>query len=655
MVRQTKLKNNLKTYGKLAVNDKSKTFKDQTIVITGGAKAGNAIKATAAAAKLTVKNLELKVGSTDAATNGLTVQSAATSSDKGAILDVAETVTLTSGTLDIVGKHTTNATASLFAKKISLNGAKATDAVLFLGDSGSIVGKAVDVDTATGQIKKDATLISLDGKGTIKFGGTTTADAVLNGQFVGDGEAVLDFSTQSKMGTISAYGTINKASLTIASGSNAAISLTDNDQTAVNEGSLTINEGAITFADTDSKLLINNGELVLGDKVTLSASKDSTSSVNVGTATTEGTLVLKKETLDTFLTAAKKGGVAVSKSGSLIFSDENVDLSGYNVVKTAVAGSVSVGNDPGALLGGNNVTVGTALTGDGAENVTIQALETLTLGNTSDASATFGVAGFEAKNLNLVMGGDDTAFKVANDIVLVSDKEVGRTSKNKVIEAADNGSITGSDIDVNGGSLTVAAGNYTTAGQNITLTSGTLDVTSDFDTLTANDEADTIASSLTIKGGYFKVIGAGTNAVTVSGAKASLDLSQTNLLSEKGSTAANVGIVTQDGATLTIGQAQFNSFAKQIDSTGSKNAYFAIDGGTLKADSLTLNQGQLVSGANFTNPVAGINFKNDTSGTLEVAETLTINMADTAVAVGENGFIQAGSLVLAPNTDTCSN
>ena len=644
----TEAKDNLKAYAKLTVTNKSKTFKDQTIVITGGAIANNEVKAETANAKLTVKNLEIKAG---AATNGLKVHSAgAFRSD----LNVLDTTTITSGTLQLAGNAAdAEKRAYLDTKKISINGAKAADAVLDLGGF-TTAGHGVAVD-ASGTTTKQATLISLDGKGTIKFGGTAAADAVLNGQFVGDGEAVLDFSTQSKMGTISAYGTINKASLTIASGSNAAISLADKDQTAVNEGSLTINEGAITFADTDSKLLINNGELVLGDKVTLSASKDSTSSVNVGTATTEGTLVLKKENLDAFLSAKTKGGVAVSKSGSLIFSDENVDLSGYNVVKTAVAGSVSVGNDPGALLGGNNVTVGNALSGDGAVNVTIQALDTLTLGNTSDASAAFGVAGFEAKNLNLVMGGDDTAFKVANDIVLVSDKEVGRTAKNKVIEAADNGSITGSDINVNGGSLTVAAGNYTTSGQNITLTSGTLDVTSDFETLTANDEADTIASSLTIKGGEFKVIGSGTNAVTVSGAKASLDLSQTNLLSVKGNTAANVGIVTQDGATLTIGQAQFESFAKKIgDNSGDKNAYFGIDGGTLKADSLTLNQGQLVSGANFDSPVAGINFKNTSSGTLEVAQTLTIKKADTAVAIGENGFIQAGTLVLAPNTDNAA-
>ena len=444
----TDAKDNLKTYGNLKVTDKSKTFKDQTIVISGGAIAtpDNEIKAENDAAKLTVKNLEIKAGEV---ANGLKVHSAgAHRSD----LNVAETTTITSGTLQLAGNaDDADQRAYLDTKKISINGAKTADAVLDLGGF-TTAGHGVEVDTSTGTIKEDATLISLDGKGTIKFGGTAAADAVLNGQFVGDGEAVLDFNTQSKMGTISAYGTINKASLTIASGSNAAISLADKDQTAVNEGSLTINEGAITFADTDSKLLINNGELVLGDKVTLSATKDSKSSVNVGTDTTEGTLVLKKENLDAFLSAKTKGGVAVSKSGSLIFSDESVDLSGYNVVKAAESGSVSVGNDPGALLGGNNVTVETALSGDGAVNVTIQALDTLTLGNTSEASAAFGVAGFEAKNLNLVMGGDDTAFKVANDIVLVSDKEVGRTAKNKVIEAADNGSITGSDIDVNGGS-----------------------------------------------------------------------------------------------------------------------------------------------------------------------------------------------------------
>ena len=646
----TDAKDNLKTYGNLKVTDKSKTFKEQTIVIKDGAiaTAVNEVKANAANAKLTVKNLEINA---DEATKGLKVHSTGAFNSE---LNVLDTVTLKAGTLELAGQAT-DKTATLNTPKLSLNGSAVDKAVLSLGASGAVFGNGITVDTNTGKVTKEATLISLDGKGTIKFGGKTAADAVLNGQFVGDGEVKLDLAAEGKA-TIKAYGTIKKADLSLASGANADFSLEDHKQTASNEGSLTINEGAITFAKADSKIFIKQGTLVLGDKVKLTATEESTDSINVGDATgTEGTLVLKKETLDNFLGATAKGGVAVTKSGSLIFSDESVDLSGYNVVKAAAAGKVSVGNDSGAVLGGNNVTVGTALTGDGAENVTIQALETLTLGNTSEASDTFGVAGFEAKNLNLVMGGDDTVFKVADSIVLASDKEVGRTAKNELIEAADNGSITGSDIDVNGGSLTVAAGNYTTAGQNITLTSGTLDVTSDFETLTANDEADTIASSLTIKGGEFKVIGSGTNAVTVSGAKASLDLSQTNLLSEKGGTAANVGIVTEGGATLTIGQAQFNSFAQEIDnSSGSKKAYFGIQGGTLKADSLTLEQGQLATAANFDSPVAGINFKNTSSGTLEVAETLTINKANTAVNIGTSGIIKAKSLVLNVTNDNQS-
>ena len=647
----TDAKDNLKTYGNLKVTDKSKNFKDQTIVITDGVIATpvNEVKANTADAKLTVKNLEINAGD---ATKGLKVHSAAAFNSE---LNVLDTVTLKAGTLELAGQAT-DKTAKLNTPKLSLNGSTVEKAVLSLGASGAVFGNGVTVDTNNGQVTKDATLISLDGKGTIKFGGTTTADAVLNGQFVGDGEVKLDLEAEKK-GTIKAYGTIKKADLSLASGANADFNLEDHKQTASNEGSLTINEGAITFADTDSKLLINNGELVLGDKVTLSATKDSKSSVNVGTDTTEGTLVLKKENLDAFLSAKTKGGVAVSKSGSLIFSDESVDLSGYKVVKTADSGSVSVGNDAGAVLGGNNVTVETKLTGDGVGNVTVKALNTLTLGNTSDASDTFGVAGFEAKNLNLVMGGADTAFKVANDIVLVSDKEVGRTAKNKVIEAADNGTITGSDIDVNGGSLTVAAGNYSTAGQNITITDGSLDVTSEIPTLDANDVADTIASSLTINGGKLS-IAAKANSISVSGKKASLDLSKAASIGLTGTSAADVVPVTVSEGTLVLNGSQVSQLVKQVDtgSSGKKAASIALTKhgvlkitDSLKIESVMLSGGD-ISATKPAKPVINFDAKADQSGgTLEVAETLTITGANTPVAIGADGTIQANVLNLEAN------
>ena len=640
-----KAENNLAAYGKLTVTDKTKTFKDQTIIITAGAIAtpDNVVLASGSAAKLTVKNLEINAGE---ATNGLKVHS---SGDHASELNVLDTVTLKTGTLELAGKSADNK-ATLNTAKLSLNGSAADKAVLSFGASGAVFGNGVTVDQNTGKVTKEATLISLDGKGTINFGGTAATDAVLNGQFVGDGEAVLKFA---KMGTVSAFGTVNKASVTIDSGASAAISLTDNEQTAVNEGSLTINEGAITFAKADSKLLINSGELVLGDKVTLSATEDSSGSISVGTDSAEGTLVLKKETLDTFLTAAKKGGVAVSKSGSLIFSDESVDLSGFNVAKDAAAGSVSVGADSGAVLGGNNVTVGTALSGSGSANVYIQALDTLTLGNTSDASDSFGVAGFEAKNLNLVMGGDDTAFKVADSIVLASDKEVGRTAKNELIEAADNGTITGSDINVNGGSLTVETGNYTTAGQNITLTDGALELTSEIATKNANGEADTIASSLVIKGGKLS-IAVESGSISVSGKKASLDLSQVGAIEQTGKPKNNFVPVTVSEGTLVLNGSQVAQLVKKLGDSGSeKAASIALtkDGVLKITDSLEIASAMLsgsdISTSKPTAPVINFDAKADQSGgTLEVAETLTITGANTAVNIGADGNIQANVLNL---------
>ena len=650
----TDAKDNLKTYGNLKVTDKTKTFQDQTIIIKDGAVGtDNFVKAAAAPAKLTVKNLELDA--TDA-TKGLKVSTEAATTN--AELNVLENLTIKAGKLELAGKTTADAKAILNAKQISLNNKDAEKAVLSLGDSGSVVGNGVDVDAATGKIKKAATLISLDNNGTISFGGTGADDAVLHGQFTGEGAVTLNFT---KMGTVSAFGTINKASVKIADKMNAKISLTDNEQTVADEGTLTINEGDIELTAAGSVMTIDKGTVVLGDKVTLTSkgAASTAASIVIGSGTDEGALVVKKETADGFLGATKTGGIELKANGVLQFSDTSVDLSGLEVVDTAATAKIAAAD--GAYVVGNNVTVSQALTGNGKANVYIQALDTLTLGNGSDATGvSFENKGFIAKNLELKQGYGEDAFTLVNDVELISTKDAGRSTDNKLIEAADSGLIKGSalNIKVAGATagLSITAGNYETVGQNITLTQGTLSVESDADTtVDAAGKDDSIASSLVIKGGEFKVIGSGTNAVTVSGAKASLDLSQTKLLSDKGTATADVGIVTQGGATLTIGQAQFDSFTREIDSTnGSKKAYFGIEGGTLKADSLTLNQDQLKSANNFSAPVIGINFKDNKSGTLEVAETLTINKANTAVNIGTSGIIKAKSLVLNVTTDNQS-
>ena len=359
----TDAKNDLKDYAKLTVTDKTKTFQDQTIIIKDGLVATpvNEVKANAANAKLTVKNLEIKAGD---ATKGLKVHSAgAFRSD----LNVLDTTTITSGTLQLAGNAAdAEKRAYLDTKKISINGAKTADAVLDLGGF-TTAGHGVAVD-ASGTTTKQATLISLDGKGTIKFGGADEADALLNGQFVGDGEAILNFTGK---GTVSAFGTINKASVKIADKMNAKISLTDNEQTVADEGTLTINEGDIELTAAGSVMTIDKGTVVLGDKVTLTSIAPSTAaSIVIGNGTDEGALVVKKGTVDGFLGAkTNTGGIDLKAKGVLQFSDASVDLSGLEIVATAKTAKIAAAD--GAFVVGNNVTVSNALTGDGKANVMI--------------------------------------------------------------------------------------------------------------------------------------------------------------------------------------------------------------------------------------------------------------------------------------------
>ena len=652
---------NLAAYGKLQVTDKHLPAPNQNIVITSGSTASdNFVKADGADAKLTVKNLEIRAG---AATNGLKVYSAgAHRSD----LNVLDTVTITSGTLEL-GGNATAATerAYLSAQKIVLNGANATDTVLKIGDF-SEVGKTASVN---GSNITAATQIDLNKNGKIIFDGAAAGNSVLRGQFAGSGEATLDFAG---FGDVEAFGTINKAQIDVTDTKTALIKLgSDLAQTSADESSLTINKGLINLKGAASVLKVSTGTLKLGDDVVLTNTTGATAAgLVVGEADSGATLVIKKDTFDNFLSGKAKlptgvtgavasGAAEIAASGELFFSDETVDLSGFKAANAVAAGDVKI--NAGAVVGGNNITISSKLIGDNAASTTIKALDTLTLGDGTTASAKYGAKLFEAKNLELKKGFDDTESFDLQDIVTLSSTQADGYTKDdfKAKIKAGEGLIKGDALKLNlaqtTDALTIAAGNYETVGQDIDLTKGTLTVSSDVETYKSSP--DKVESSLAIKGGKL-TIAAENGFISVSGKKASLDLSQVGSIVQTGEQPAGHFVpVTVSEGTLVLNGSQVTKLVNNVGSQGhEKAASIALtQHGVLKiTDSLGI-PGTMLSGGDIsknkpTSPVINFDSKSgQVGGTLEVAETLTITGANAPVAIGADGTIQANVLNLEAN------
>ena len=650
------VKNNLKNYTKIGVVDTTVTNDWLDVKITAGEMANNKVSSAKSAAKLTIKNLEIDAG---AVGSGATVSGTAGL----ATLNVLDTITLTTGTLKLSGKTTADANGAVVeAKKIVLNNADANNAVLHIGGFAK-VGNAVAVNNS-GTITRDATVIDIAKKGTIKFSGTAAADSVLTGKFTGEGAATISFGDDKK-GTLHTFGTLANASVSIGTGE-AILEIENNAATPDDEGTLTITKGGINFAKgAAGKLSINKGNLVLADEVTITTQTADAAAggVVVGDGTNEATLTVKKETVDSYLAASKKGMVDIKSKGTLIFAGTDaIDLGGLVVSGTATAGMISAAN--GAKIGAEKVVVSSALTDGatgGASTATIVAFDTLTLGNGSDASDTYKVKGFEAKNLTLKAGLGETAFKLADGVTLASTQDIGLSKDGKKMLGAGTGLISGDALNLNAAAattaLTINAGNYTTEGQDITLTKGTLSIASATGTVDSNGTATKVDSSLTIAGGTL-TLAPKEGLIKVSGSHAVLDLTQAEDIkyATVTGTASNdtVQITVADKGTLVV---KGDQVEKLITKAGTDNKAMSLNltkDGVLKVtDSLKI-EGAKLSGADSSNaptsPVINFDKKNDNSGgILDVAQVLTITKADTEVNIGADGKIFAQSIILTPD------
>ena len=328
------------------------------------------------------------------------------------------TITISSGGTTNNYIKTDSAATSITASNgnIILSGGTAANAALLISGSGAS-GAKLDISTftvgqgqltlqnnaasATAAAHLKANTITLTGGTDSKviFSGSGASNAVLEGQLVStnaENTTLLDFSTGN--GTLKTWGTAEHLDITVGSGASSAtitavLDLTDNADTAADEGKLTIQNGTIklvghaTGADSGADFVISGGTLELGENVILTANETTAASgtgtikVANGTSADGATLMLRSATLKEFLTDTTAntdnkhddGALSVTK-GTLTFTDTgNVTLNDFTFQSggTAVAGQIEVAssNAGDTVITGKELTINNTLANTSKVNV----------------------------------------------------------------------------------------------------------------------------------------------------------------------------------------------------------------------------------------------------------------------------------------------
>ena len=597
----------------------------------------NALELTGSTGSLTVK--------TGKNTDGISLEG----TDGAALTVNINQIDVQSGLVDIKGAANAG-TATVEANKIKVSGEQAKISLTSAKSAGAAtLGRDATQDKAASEI-------TLSSGGTIAFAGGDASLAILRGKLVSTG-GILDVA-DSSFGQISTFGNADKLDIKVGNSGSATISLADVNKTTDKEDTLNITSGTITLSAgaNDATLTVDKGTLNLGNSVVLqgAGSDAGKAKVTVG-GTGAGELSLSKETLTKFLGAktgvasAKQGVLDIAAKGTVLLTDETVNLSDLSFATSATAGSINAADK--GKLGANKVVVDAALTN--ATNLTVFAKDTLTLGKAGfDSANTDLVAKFETKNLNLVT--DEDSFTLQNAVTL---KAMGdsKDADGNAIKVAQEGKIEGKAINVTEGkSLTVAAGNYT-FGENVTLTKGKLEVTSAEEVKAGGDK---VASKLALNNGIVTLKAtkdAGDGTISVSGSNAVLDLSGAKeiVLDIGAGKNANLNVANiSDKGTLVLKGEQVLGLLKVFGDNSDKASFINLTKyGVLEiTDSLSIDGSQLTKGQSASHASASINFdttSRQSGGKLDVAETLTLtNLTTTAIDIGQDGEVQANKLVL---------
>ena len=336
------------------------------------------------------------------------------------------------------------------------------------------------------------------------------------------------------------------------------------------------------------------------------------------------------------LTDSLKGSVVLKSGGRLDFSDTTgtIDLHKFRFASgdgsSVTAGAILV-SDKGGIISGNDLTVSDILTSDGKDTAVsdlklyIEA-DNLTLGNTAYNKS--GSLGFEEArvqdNLNFVASGN--TFVLADTVNADRDYFVQGTDADgdpiNTTTLNGTGTITGDNIQIGSGSNTGAlniTGGAWTSDSNITIVSGSLAVKADAADNTPNWVNNGNPASLTLTGNVAingsDYDNAKIEVTGASGADATLDLRNADLVFTNSAGTVQSGSITVSGAVTTVDTSSRDSIGSPFNDAATNDFY---------AQSAT--RGQIGWGKLLLND-------------RDFAEFLGANGANTKFSIGSGGYV----------------
>ena len=534
---------------------------------------------------------------------------------------------------------------NLVAKKDVI--VKAKDATV----GGSVEGANVTLNT-TGELEilEDAAVIANDGNATLKGNNITNSGTVTAPKGSIDVNATENFE--------------NTETGNLIAGKDANIAANN----AVVAGNVTAAENANITAKNDITV---NGN-VTGKDVNLNATNNLTTGTNATVNATNGTATLKGENITNSGTVVSPNGTIDVDATNNFTNTDTGNLKAKEAVtidaKEATVGGNVTSDNATVDVNATNVTVSPNATITAKEDVTLNATETLNIGENATVKSTDGDAALKGKDIT--NSGTVNAANVAVDAVnKFTNTPTGNlvAKENATVNATNAdvaGNVSGSNVTLNttgnltveeGANVNATNGTATLKGENITNSGTVVSPNGTIDVDATNNFTNTDTGNLKAKEAVTIDAKEATVGGNVTSDNATVDVNATNVtVSPNATITAKEDVTLNATETLNIGE---NATVKSTDGDAALKGKDITNSGTVKAENGTVDvnatnnftntdKGNLVAkdavnvtatNADVDGNVTGGNVTLNTTGNLTVEEGANVNATNgTATLKGEN-------------------
>ena len=516
---------------------------------------------------------------------------------------------------------------------------KAKDATV----GGSIEGANVTLNT-TGELEilEDAAVIANDGNVTLKGNNITNSGTVTAPKGSIDVNATENFE--------------NTETGNLIAGKDANIAANN----AVVAGNVTAAENANITAKNDITV---NGN-VTGKDVNLNATNNLTTGTNATVNATNGTATLKGENITNSGTVVSPNGTIDVDATNNFTNTDTGNLKAKEAVtidaKEATVGGNVTSDNATVDVNATNVTVSPNATITAKEDVTLNATETLNIGENATVKSTDGDAALKGKDIT--NSGTVNAANVAVDAVnKFTNTPTGNlvAKENATVNATNAdvaGNVSGSNVTLNttgnltveeGANVNATNGTATLKGGNITNSGSVVSPNGKIDVNANNTFENTKTGNLVAKENVTLAAKDITNAGNVTSENASVNVNATNNFTNtetgnlkakedvalKGKNVTNAGNVTSTDGNVDVNATNFTN-----TETGNLVAKEKV---TLAAKDIT-NAGNVTSENASVNVNATNNFTNTETGNLKAKEDVALkgeNITNAGNVTSENASV----------------